>query len=61
MVSFVGGNSWYIPAGAKNPEAAWEYIKFLHTDETWMIGAEATKALRIEQGDRPFIPSLTGA
>ncbi len=61
MVSFVGGNSWYIPAGAKNPEAAWEYIKFLHTDETWMIGAEATKALREEQGDRPFIPSLTGS
>lgn len=61
MVSFVGGNSWCIPAGAKNPEAAWEYIKFLHTDETWMIGAEATKALRVEQGDRPFIPSLTGS
>jgi len=61
MVSFVGGNAWYIPAGAKNPEAAWEYIKFLHTDETWMIGAEATKALREEQGDRPFIPSLTGS
>ncbi len=60
-VSFVGGNSWYIPAGAKNPEAAWEYIKFMHTDETWMIGAEATKALRIEQGDRPFVPSLTGS
>ena len=61
MVSFVGGNSWYIPAAAKNPEAAWEYIKFLHTDETWMIGAEATKALRIEEGERPFIPSLTGS
>jgi ABC-type glycerol-3-phosphate transport system substrate-binding protein len=61
MVSFVGGNSWYIPAGAKNPDAAWEYIKFLHTDATWMIGAEATKALRIEEGERPFIPSLTGS
>jgi multiple sugar transport system substrate-binding protein len=61
MVSFAGGNSWYIPAGAPNPDAAWEYIKFLHTDDTWRIGAEATKALRIEQGDRPFIPSLTGS
>lgn len=60
-VSFVGGNSWYIPAGAQNAEAAWEYIKFMHTDETWVIGAEATKALRIEQGDRPFVPSLTGS
>jgi multiple sugar transport system substrate-binding protein len=61
MVSFVGGNSWYIPAGAKNPEAAWEYIKFLHSDDTWRIGAEATKALRVEEGERPFIPSLTGS
>ena len=61
MVSFAGGNAWYIPAGAKNPDAAWEYIKFLHTDDTWRIGAEATKALRIEQGERPFIPSLTGS
>jgi hypothetical protein len=26
-----------------------------------MIGAEATKALRIEEGERPFIPSLTGS
>ncbi len=61
MVSFAGGNSWYIPAGAKNPDAAWEYIKFLHSDDTWRIGAEATKAYRVEQGDRPFIPSLTGS
>ena len=60
MVSFVGGNSWYIPAGAKNPDAAWEYIKFLHTVDTWRIGAEATKALRQQEGERPFIPSLTG-
>jgi multiple sugar transport system substrate-binding protein len=58
--SFVGGNSWYIPAAAKNPDAAWEYIKFLHSVDTWRIGAEATKALRKEQGDRPYIPSLTG-
>jgi len=61
MVSFAGGNSWYIPAGAKNPDAAWEYIKFLHSDDTWRIGAEATRAYRKEQGDRPFIPSLTGS
>ena len=61
MVSFVGGNSWYIPAGARNPEAAWEYIKFLHTDETWMIGAQAVKDLREQEGTRPYIPSLTGS
>ncbi|MDP8907911.1 MAG: ABC transporter substrate-binding protein [Chloroflexota bacterium] len=60
MVSFSGGNGWYIPAGAKNPEAAWEFIKFMHTDETWRLGAEAVKQARTEAGD-PYIPSLTGS
>jgi multiple sugar transport system substrate-binding protein len=59
-VSFTGGRAWYIPTGAKNPEAAWEFIKFLHTDETWLIGAEAVKAARLTE-NHPYIPSLTGS
>lgn len=61
MVSFIGGNSWYITAGAQNPDAAWEFIKFMHTDDTWMIGAQAVKDLRIQEGERPYVPSLTGS
>jgi multiple sugar transport system substrate-binding protein len=59
-VSFTGGRAWYIPNGAKNPEAAWEFIKFMHTDETWLIGAEAVKAAR-RAANQPYIPSLTGS
>jgi multiple sugar transport system substrate-binding protein len=59
IATYSGGNGWYITSGAKNPDAAWEYIKFLHTDETWRIGADAVKALRQEQGS-PYFPSLTG-
>lgn len=59
IATYSGGNAWYITSGAKNPEAAWEYIKFMHTPETWRIGAEAVKALREEQGN-PYFPSLTG-
>jgi multiple sugar transport system substrate-binding protein len=59
IATYSGGNGWYITSGAKNPDAAWEYIKFLHTDETWKIGADAVKALRQEQGN-PYFPSLTG-
>jgi multiple sugar transport system substrate-binding protein len=59
IATYSGGNGWYITSGAKNPDAAWEYIKFMHTDETWRIGAEAVKALRQEQGN-PYFPSLTG-
>ncbi len=59
IATYSGGNAWYITTGAKNPEAAWEYIKFMHTPETWRIGADAVKALRQEQGN-PYFPSLTG-
>jgi multiple sugar transport system substrate-binding protein len=59
IATYSGGNGWYITSGAKNPDAAWEFIKFLHSDETWRIGAEAVKALRAEQGN-PYFPSLTG-
>ncbi len=60
MVSFTGGNAWYITSGAKNPDAAWEFIKFLHSDETWRLGAMAVKAAREAEG-RPYFPSLTGS
>ncbi len=59
MVSFTGGNAWYITSGAKNPDAAWEFIKFLHSDETWLQGANAVKEARIAE-KRPYFPSLTG-
>lgn len=59
MISFTGGNAWYITSGAKNPDAAWEFIKFLHSDETWLQGARAVKEARIAE-DRPYFPSLTG-
>jgi multiple sugar transport system substrate-binding protein len=60
MVSFTGGNGWYITKNAKTPDLAWEYIKFMHTDETWLIGGQALKTMRESQG-QPFIPSLTGS
>ncbi len=59
IATYSGGNAWYITSGAQNPDAAWEFIKFLHTNDTWRIGAEAVKALRQEQGN-PYFPSLTG-
>lgn len=59
MTSYSGGNGWYITSGAQNPDAAWEFIKFLHTVDTWMIGAQAVKQTRQENGN-PYFPSLTG-
>lgn len=58
IISYSGGNAWYITSGAKNPDAAWEFIAFMHSDETWKIGADAVKEARISQ-DRPYFPSFT--
>jgi multiple sugar transport system substrate-binding protein len=58
--SVAGGNAWFIPAKAKDPEAAWEFIKFMHTDETWLIGANAVKQARQEAGVA-YMPSLTAS
>lgn len=57
-VSFTGGPAWTIPNGANDPEAAWEFIKFMARPETWMIGARAVKEVRTAEG-APYIPSLT--
>jgi len=59
ITTYSGGNGWYITKDAKNPDAAWEFIKFLHSTETWMIGAKAVKELR-QKNNTPYFPSLTG-
>ena len=60
LTSFTGGRAWYVTQQAKDPEAAWEFIKFMHTDDTWRIGANAVKQAR-KQANQPYIPSLTGS
>jgi multiple sugar transport system substrate-binding protein len=59
MVTFSGGNAWYITTGAQNVDAAWEFIKFLHSVDTWMLAAQAVKQYR-QETDAVYFPSLTG-
>jgi multiple sugar transport system substrate-binding protein len=59
MTTFSGGNGWYITSGAENVDAAWEFIKYLHTVDTWMVGANAVKQYR-QETDAVYFPSLTG-
>lgn len=57
-VSFAGGPAWCIPNGANDPEAAWEFIRFMDSTETWRTGANGVKAY-MAQNSRPYIPSVT--
>lgn len=59
ITTYSGGNGWYIPKGAKNPDAAWEYIKFMHSDDTWKLAGKAVKQYR-QDNNSPYFPSLTG-
>jgi multiple sugar transport system substrate-binding protein len=57
-VSFAGGPAWTIPNGAKDPEAAFEFIKFMDSIDTWRAGATGVKSFQEENG-RPYTPTLT--
>lgn len=58
MVSFTGGRAWANPEGASDPEAACQFIAFMHTLDTWMIGARARKEAALAEGGY-YIPALT--
>jgi len=58
-ISFTTGNAWTITANAKEPDAAWEFIKFMNDLNTWQIGANAVKEYQKKNG-KPYIPTLTG-
>lgn len=59
MVSFSGGPAWCIPNGANDTEAAWQFIQYMDSLDTWRIGAQGVKEFQTSQG-RPYTPSLTG-
>jgi multiple sugar transport system substrate-binding protein len=58
-ISFTTGNAWTIPTGAKDREAAFEFIRFMSAEDTFVIGANAVKEANKKNG-RPYVPTLTG-
>ncbi len=57
-VSFTSGNAWTVPTGAKERDAAFEFVKFMSAEETFLIGANAVKEDNKKNG-RPYVPTLT--
>lgn len=58
FVTWTGGFSLAIPQGARNPEAAWRFIKFMSSADAWLISAKAQKAYNEGKG-RPFVFGLS--
>ena len=42
-VSYANGLAWAIPKGAGDPNAAFEFMKFMTATDTWVAAAEASK------------------
>ena len=55
IVTAVGGLAWAIPKGAKNKEAAWEFISFMSDAQVWLRGAKA----QANEEKGKYVPSLT--
>lgn len=60
FVTWMGGFSYAIPAGARNPEGGWRFIKFVTSTQGRLIEAEAQRNWERRRG-REFIPRLQGS
>jgi len=58
FITWSGGFSLAIPAGARNPELAWEFIKWMSSPEATLIECQAQRDYNRSKG-RPFVPNLS--
>lgn len=49
-ITYASGNTWAIPVGSSNPEAACAFAKTMTAPETWIAAAEERARLRAEAG-----------
>jgi multiple sugar transport system permease protein len=57
-ITWAGGFSYAIPRGARQPEAAWRFIRWMTSPEAALIDAKAQKAYNESKG-RPYVPVLS--
>jgi multiple sugar transport system permease protein len=57
-ITWSGGFSWAIPAGAKHPAASFELIRFLLTERMWIYQAEVNARFFRSRG-RAYVPMMS--
>ena len=60
IYSITGGNSWAIPKGAQNREAAWEWISYFSSPAIWLETSQTIKERRQTEGTL-YTPALTAS
>lgn len=59
-ITWTGGYSLAVPAGAKHPKEAWQFIKWMTSEEGNIIQNQAQKVYNQQHG-RPFVFTLTAS
>ncbi len=57
-ITWVGGFSFAIPVGARHPDAAWRFIRWMTSEQSYVLQNRAQKKYNEEKG-RPFVFTLT--
>jgi len=57
-ITWSGGHSWAIPAGAGQPDMAFELIRFLNTDRIWDLRYRVEARYAASRG-RSFVPVMS--
>ena len=60
FVTWMGGFSYAIPKGSRNPEAAWRFIKWATSTDGRMVEMQGQKEWELRRG-RTFIPRQVGS
>lgn len=60
VYSITGGNSWAIPKGAKQKEAAWEWISFFSSAAVW-VQTSMTIKQQLQAQKKLYTPALTAS
>lgn len=58
FITWTGGFSFAIPVGARQPDAAWRFIQFMTSEESYVLQNRVQKEYNEKKG-RPFVFGLT--
>jgi multiple sugar transport system permease protein len=58
FITWSGGFSWVIPKGARHPELAWEFIKWMSSKDAAILMNDATARYNRSRG-RLYVPALS--
>ncbi len=57
-ITWSGGFSWTIPVGVASPQASWEFIEWMTSEEAYLLEAEVQSRYNVSRG-KTYVPTMT--